>query len=292
MIKKLIQKKKKLIFIESHSPLSSLIIEKAFYKDIKTNKEYKFDGIWSSSLADSVCQGMEDNETLDLKTRIKNIFNIRSVTSLPIIMDADSGGNIEHFCYYIKIMQQVGINAVVIEDKKGIKKNSLLGLKVKQDLEDIEVFCKKIFLGKKKVYNKDFLIIARMEGLIAGKSIQETIDRAFKATAAGADGILIHSISKTPQQVIDFTTIYKKKYPNIPLICIPTTYSSVKHTELSNIGIKIIIYANHMIRSSYKIMEYISNLILKNKRTLEIEKECISIDKILNLTKNSLNNNE
>ncbi len=285
MIKRLIKKKKPLIFIEVHSPLSAIIIEKIFYQDTHNNYITKFDGLWSSSLADSTNQGIPDNETLDLGERIKNIFKIRSVTKLPIMLDADSGKNAEYFSYYIKIMQQVDINAVVIEDKKGIKKNSLLGCTVNQDLEDIEIFCNKIKLGKKYIYKKDFLIIARMEGLIAGKSMDDTIKRSFLATSAGADAILIHSIDKTPQQISTFSKIYKKKYPNIPLICIPTTYSSIKYTELGEMGFNIIIYANHMIRSSYKAMEKISRLILKKKRTLEIESECISINKILDCTK-------
>ncbi len=275
--------------MEAHNPLSAIIVNNAFYKDKKNNVIYKYDGIWSSSLADSLTKGIPDNETLNLKERIQNIFDIRSVTKLPIIIDADTGKNTEYFSYYINIMQQVGINAVVIEDKTGIKKNSLLGLKVKQNLEDIEKFCNKIYVGKKNIYKNDFLIIARMEGLIAGKSISETLKRAFRATEAGADGILIHSIHNTPKEIINFSKLYKKKYPSIPLICIPTTYNYIKYQELGDIGFNIIIYANHMIRSSYKIMEKISKIILKNQRTYDIENKCISVKKILNITTKILN---
>ncbi len=284
MINKLIQKNKKLIFLEAHNPLCAIIINNSFYTNPTNKKIYRFDGIWSSSLADSTCKGLPDNEILDIRERIKNLIDIRSVTNLPIIMDADSGKNSEYFSHYIKIIQQADINSIVIEDKKGIKRNSLLKINKKQKLEDIEKFCEKIKIGKKNVYKKNFSIIARMEGLILGKSIDETINRAFKSTKAGADIILIHSKKKTHKEIANFSKLYKKKYPYIPLACIPTTYNYIKNNELYDLGFNIIIYSNHMIRSSYKIMTKITKKILKFKRTYEIEKNCTNINKILKVT--------
>lgn len=283
MIKNLIKNKKRLIFIQVHDPISAIVVKKTFYK--KNKNVISFDGLWLSSLADSFIKGIPDEEILSLNERIKNAFDIRSVTDLPIIIDADTGGNLKNFIYYIKMMQQVGINAVVIEDKRGVKKNSLFGIKKKQILEDIDVFCHKIYKGKKYVYDKNFFLIARMEGLIAGLSIQETFERSLKSIEAGADAILIHSIKNTAKQIIDFSKIYKSEISHIPLICIPTTYSDIKYTELNRAGIDIIIYANHLVRSSYKAMEEVARLILKNKRTYEIENKCISIKKILNISK-------
>ncbi len=227
-----------------------------------------------------------DNEILDIKERIKNIFDIRTVTKLPIIIDADSGKNSEYFSHYINIIQQANINAVVIEDKKGIKRNSLLRKVKKQKLEDIEKFCYKIKTGKKNIYKKNFIIIARMEGLVLGETMDQTLKRAYKATNSGADGILIHSISKNPKEIINFSKLYKKKFPNIPLICIPTTYTSIKFTELYKYGFNIVIYSNHLIRSSYKTIKKTIKLILKNKRTYEIENKITSIKKILKITNN------
>ncbi len=286
MIKKLIKKKKKLIFLEAHSPLCASIIDNTFYINPRNKKKYQFNGIWSSSLSDSTNKMLPDNEILDIRERIKNILDIRLITKLPIIIDADSGKNIEYFIHYIKIIQSVNINSVVIEDKKGIKRNSLLKIHKKQKLEDIEIFCEKIKKGKDNIYKKDFSIIARMEGLILGKSLDETLNRSFKATQAGADIILIHSKNKDIKEISEFCKIYKKKYPKIPLACIPTKYNSFKNTELYNLGFNIIIYANHMIRASYKIMSKIATKILKFKRTYEIEKYCINIKKILKLTNN------
>ncbi len=286
MIKKLIQKKKKILFLEAHSPLSASIINNTIYINPHNKKKYQFDGIWSSSLSDSTNKILPDNEILDIRERIKNLFDIRLITNLPIIIDADSGKHIEYFSHYIKIIQLANINAVVIEDKKGIKRNSLLKINKKQKLEDIEIFCEKIKEGKKNIYKKDFSIIARMEGLILGKTIDETLKRSFKATEAGADIIIIHSKKKNIKEISEFSKIYKKKYPQISLGCIPTTYNHFKNTKLYNLGFNIIIYANHMIRSSYKIMSKIAKKILKFKRTYEIEKYCTNIKNILKLTNN------
>ncbi len=286
MIKKLIQKKKKLIFLEAHSPLCALIINNISYINPHNKKKYQFDGIWSSSLSDSTLKVLPDNEILDIRERIKNLLDIRSVTNLPIIIDADSGKYTEYFSHYIKIIQQTNINSVVIEDKKGIKRNSLLKNNKEQNLEDIEIFCEKIKIGKKNTYKKNFTIIARMEGLILGKSLDDTLQRSFKATQAGADIILIHSKKKDIKEICNFSKIYKKKYPQIPLACIPTTFNTIKHTKLYNLGFNIIIYANHMIRSSYKAMKKIALKILKFKRTFEIEKKCTDIKNIFKITNN------
>lgn len=282
MIKKLIAEKGTLIFIEAHNPLSALIASKAE----QTNSEgriVKFDGIWSSSLTDSASRGIPDNETLALSSRLENIADIRNVTDMPIIMDADTGGKPEHFSYYVKRMINNGVNGVIIEDKTGLKKNSLFGTEVEQTLADINDFSEKIKRGKSAVYIDDFMIIARLESLIAGFDVEHALERADAYVEAGADGIMIHSCKKTPDEVFLFSMKFRKKYPSVPLICVPTTYSATSNRELSEAGFNVIIYANHMLRAAYKAMENVSKEILRYGRTAEIEKSCMSVKEIISL---------
>ncbi|MCH9299063.1 phosphoenolpyruvate mutase (plasmid) [Pantoea allii] len=282
MIKKLIAEKGTLIFIEAHNPLSALIASKAE----QTNSEgriVKFDGIWSSSLTDSASRGIPDNETLALSSRLENIADIRNVTDMPIIMDADTGGQPEHFSYYVKRMINNGVNGVIIEDKTGLKKNSLFGTEVEQTLADINDFSEKIKRGKSAVYIDDFMIIARLESLIAGFDVDHALERADAYVEAGADGIMIHSCKKTPDEVFLFSTKFRKKYPSVPLICVPTTYSATSNRELSEAGFNVIIYANHMLRAAYKAMENVSKEILRYGRTAEVENSCMSVKEIISL---------
>lgn len=282
MIKKILAEKGTLIFIEAHNPLSALIASKAEQVDSQ-GQTVKFDGIWSSSLTDSASRGIPDNETLALSSRLENIADIRNVTDMPIIMDADTGGQPEHFNYYVKRMIKIGVNGVIIEDKTGLKKNSLFGTEVKQTLADTNDFSEKIKKGKEAVSIEDFMIIARLESLIAGYDVNHALERADAYVKAGADGIMIHSCKKTPDEVFLFSKEFRKKHPSVPLICVPTTYSATSNRELSEAGFNIVIYANHMLRAAYKAMENVSKGILKHGRTEEVENSCMSVKDIISL---------
>ena len=268
-------------FLEAHSPLSAIIAEQIFYKN-KSGKKIEFDGFWSSSLTDSTLKGKPDIEILDLNQRLSNINDIFDVTTKPLIIDIDTGGKIEHLEINLKTIERSGVSAVIMEDKKGLKKNSLFGNKVKQEQESIKEFCKKISAGKKTTTNK-IMIIARIESLILGKPINDALLRAEKYVNAGADGIMIHSKDKDPKQIFDFAKKFRKKYDKIPLVAVPSSYNSVKEKQLENAGFNIVIYANQMLRASYPAMRKIALEILKNGRAYESEKNIMSIKDILEL---------
>ena len=279
-LKRLINAKDIIRIIETHSPLSAIIAENIYYKN-KDGKKYEFDGFWSSSLTDSTLKGKPDIEILDLRERLQNINDIFDVTNKPLIADMDTGGKIEHFEINIKTIERAGVSAIIIEDKKGLKKNSLFGTEVKQEQENIKEFSKKIEIGKKST--KNLLIIARIESLILKKTIKEALHRSRKYIKAGADGIMIHSRENTPKEVFGFAKIFKKEFPNIPLVAVPSSYNKVMEKELIKKGFSIVIYANHMLRASYPAMKNVAFNILKNKRSYESDKSLLSIKEILNL---------
>ncbi len=281
-LKRILKTKNFCRIIETHSPLSALIAENTVYRE-KNGKLSEFDGFWSSSLTDSTLKGKPDIEVLELNQRINNISEILDVTSKPLIMDADTGGKIEHFQINIKSIERMGVSAVIIEDKKGLKKNSLLGTKIKQEQENIKTFSNKIRIGKKSCSSDNLMIIARIESLILNKGLTDALKRADAYVNAGADGIMIHSKDNSPKEVIKFSNKFKKKYPNIPLVAVPTSYNKIKEKSLINSGVNIIIYANHLLRASYPAMVNTAYEILKNKRSFEAEKKLLSIDKILKL---------
>ena len=279
-LKRLINSKDIIRIIETHSPLSAIIAENIYYKN-KYGKKYEFDGFWSSSLTDSTLKGKPDIEILDLRERLQNINDIFDVTTKPLIADIDTGGKIEHFEINIKTIERAGVSAVIMEDKKGLKKNSLFGTEVKQEQENINEFSEKIKIGKKSTNN--LLIIARIESLILKKTIKEALQRSRKYIKAGADGIMIHSRENTPKEVFRFAKIFRKEFPNIPLVAVPSSYNKVREKELIKKGFNIVIYANHMLRASYPAMKNIAFSILKNKRSYESDKSLLSIKEILNL---------
>ncbi len=268
-------------FLEAHSPLSAIIAEQTFFIN-KSGKKIEFDGFWSSSLTDSTLKGKPDIEILDLNQRLSNINDIFDVTTKPLIIDIDTGGKIEHLEINLKTIERSGASAVIMEDKKGLKKNSLFGNKVKQEQENIKEFSKKIAAGKKATTNK-LMIIARIESLILGKPINDALLRAEKYVNAGADGIMIHSKDKDPRQIFDFAKKFRKKFDKIPLVAVPSSYNSVKEKQLENAGFNIVIYANQMLRASYPAMRKIALEILKNGRAYESEKNIMSIKDILEL---------
>ena len=281
ILKRLLDSKKIIKILETHSPLSAIIAEQIYYND-KRGRKIEFDGFWSSSLTDSTLKGKPDIEVLDINQRLTNINDIFDVTTKPLIIDIDTGGKIEHLEINLKTIERSGISAVIMEDKKGLKKNSLFGNKVKQEQENINDFSKKILSGKKVITDK-LMIIARIESLILGKPLQDALLRAEKYIDAGADGIMIHSKNKDPKEIFDFAKKFRKKFNKIPLVAVPSSYNSVREKELEKAGFNIVIYANQMLRASYPAMRKIALEILKNGRAYESEKNIMSIKDILEL---------
>ena len=280
-LKRLLDAKDLTRIMEAHNPLSALILEKLVINN--NGKVKQFDGFWSSSLTDSTSQGKPDIEALDINIRLNNINNIFDVTTKPLIMDADTGGKIEHFELNVRSMERLGISAVIIEDKKGLKKNSLFGNEVKQEQETKENFAKKIKAGINSRINDNFMIIARIESLILEKGIDDAIDRAKTYIDSGVDGIMIHSKKEKPDEIFEFSKIFRKNHKFIPLVSVPSTYNSVKEDELVKNGFNIVIYANQMLRAAYPAMYKVAESILKNGRSLEADKELIKIKNILEL---------
>ena len=280
-LKRLLNAKNIVRIMEAHNPLSALILENLVINN--NNKTKQFDGFWSSSLTDSTSQGKPDIEALDINIRLNNINNIFDVTTKPLIMDADTGGKTEHFELNVRSMERLGISAVIIEDKKGLKKNSLFGNEVKQEQETKELFAKKIKTGINSRYSDDFMIIARIESLILEKGIEDAIERANAYIDAGVDGIMIHSKKTKPDEIFKFSKIFRKNHKFIPLVSVPSTYNIVREDELVDNGFNIVIYANQMLRAAYPAMYKVAESILKNSRSLEADKELIKIKNILEL---------
>ena len=278
--KRILQSKKICRILETHSPLSALIAENTFIE--KKNERLEFDGFWSSSLTDSTLKGKPDIEVLDIRERLNNINDIFDVTTKPLIMDIDTGGKNEHFEINIKSLESAGISAVIMEDKIGLKKNSLFGLEVKQEQDTIKGFSKKIAIGKKATKN-NIMIISRIESLILNKSVDDALKRAESYVSAGADGVMIHSKEKNPREIFNFSNKFKKKFKNIPLVVVPSSFNHVKEKQLIENGFNIVIYANHMLRASYPAMKSIAKNILKYGRSYESDKSLMSIKEILNL---------
>ena len=280
-LRRLIAAKPIVRIMEAHDGLSGLIIESIeVKKGIKTNS---FDGMWSSSLTDSTSKGKPDIEAVDLTTRMQDLTNILECTTKPIIYDGDTGGKPEHFQFTVRTLERNGISAIIIEDKIGLKKNSLFGTDAIQTQDTIEGFCHKIRVGKEAQVTKDFMIIARCESLIAGKPIEDALERTFAYVDAGADGIMIHSKEKTGNDIKDFCLRFREKHPAVPIIVVPTTYNQIKEEELQSWGVNVVIYANHMLRAAYPAMYKCAETILENERSLEANPICMPIKEILEL---------
>ncbi|MCL1997711.1 MAG: phosphoenolpyruvate mutase [Turicibacter sp.] len=265
--------------IEAHNGITGLIAEKTA---ITTNGRTKtFHGMWVSSLCDSTAKGKPDIELVDHSSRLATIQEILDVTTKPIILDGDSGGLTEHFVHNIKSIERAGVSAIIIEDKIGLKKNSLFG-DVGQNQDDIKSFCEKITAGKKARSSQDFSIIARIESLILNKGQEDAIERAKAYIQAGADGIMIHSAKTSPNEIFEFCDEYVK-FGNVPLVAVPSTYNTVTEDELEKRGVKVVIYANHLIRSAFPAMLKTARLILENGRSAEADELCMPIKEILTL---------
>ncbi|MDR0312066.1 MAG: phosphoenolpyruvate mutase [Treponema sp.] len=280
-LRRLIEIKKPVRIMEAHSGLSGLIIE-----NLEVEKEdglHSFDGIWSSSLTDSTSKGKPDIEAVDLTTRLQSLTDILECTTKPIIFDGDTGGKQEHFVFTVRTLERNGISAVIIEDKVGLKKNSLFGTDVTQELAPIVEFSEKISSGKRAQVTKEFMIIARLESLIAGMPISDALERARSYVNAGADGIMIHSKEKSGNDIREFCQIFRAEYQGIPLVLVPTTYNQFTEKELTGWGATIIIYANHLLRASYPAMMNVAITILNKERSLEADEFCMPIKEILEL---------
>ena len=280
-LKRLLNAKEIVRVMEAHNPLSALILENISIN--KNNKLIQFDGFWSSSLTDSTSQGKPDIEVLEINNRLNNINNIFDVTTKPLIMDADTGGKIEHFKLNVKSMERLGISAVIIEDKKGLKKNSLFGNEVKQEQEDVKIFSEKIKAGRSSRISENFMVIARIESLILEKGLDDALYRASAYIDAGVDGIMIHSRQKTPDEIFQFAKKLRSKHKTIPLVSVPSTYNKVTEDELIENGFNLVIYANQMLRAAYPAMYNTAKSILENGRSLEADKDLIKIKDILEL---------
>ena len=280
-LKKLISLKPIVRTIEAHNGLSALVVENA--KASKDEKINSFDAIWVSSLTDSTAKGKPDIELVDMTSRINTINEIMEVSTKPIILDGDTGGLIEHFVFNIKTIERMGVSAIIIEDKIGLKKNSLFGTEVEQSQDSIENFCEKIRAGKKALKTNEFMIIARIESLILKQGMDDAINRAKAYIKAGADGIMIHSREKEPDEIFEFCDKFKEFAPDVPLVVVPTSFNQVYEEEFAEKGVNIVIYANHLIRSSYPAMVETANIILENERCKEVDDKCLSIKEILTL---------
>lgn len=280
-LKRLITAKPIVRICESHSGLTGLIIENTFVSVNGQNKE--FDGMWSSSLTDSTNKGKPDIEAVDLTTRLHDLNDTLEVTTKPVIFDGDTGGKTEHFVFTVRTLERLGVSAVIIEDKVGLKKNSLFGTDAVQTQDSIEGFCSKIQAGKRAQITPDFMIIARIESFIAGKGLDDAMKRALAYIEAGADGIMIHSKDKSGDDIKAFCMALRKLHANIPIVVVPTTYNHITEDELSSWGVNIVIYANHMLRSAYPAMVNTAKTILANGRSYETNDLCMPVKEILEL---------
>ena len=285
-LKELIYSKKPIRILEAHNGLTGLIVEKT--KIEKDGKVKEFDGMWISSLCDSTAKGKPDIELVDLTSRLNTINEILEVTTKPIIVDGDTGGQIEHFVYTVKTLERLGVSAIIIEDKTGLKKNSLFGTEVTQTQDTIEHFCEKIRAGREARVTSDFMIISRIESLIAKNGMDDAIKRAKAYIEAGSDGIMIHSKESDGKEIIEFCRLYNQLENRVPLVVVPTSYNFMTENELSELGINVVIYANHLIRSAYPAMVNTAKSILLNERSKEASINCMPIKEILNLIPSSI----
>ena len=280
-LRRMLAAKPLLRFLDLHNGLTGLIIENVFVqKDIG---KVEFDGMWASSLTDSSSKGKPDIEAVDTTARISTLNEVLEVTTKPIIYDGDTGGKPEHFQFTVRSLERLGISAVIIEDKTGLKKNSLLGTKVDQTQSSIDDFSEKIKMGKAAQQTDEFMIIARIESLILGRGIEDAISRAKAFINAGADGIMIHSREKKPDEIFEFCKLYNEFEERRPLVAVPSSYSQTYESELQMHGVNVVIYANQLLRSAYPAMLETAVSILECGRSFESEKRMITIKQILEL---------
>lgn len=280
-LKKLINMKGLVTAIEAHSGITGLIAEKTTV--LQDGKTYQFDAMWISSLCDSTAKGKPDIELVDMTSRFRTIDDIMEVTTKPIIFDGDTGGLTEHFVYTVRSLERMGVSMVIIEDKTGLKKNSLFGTEVKQTQDSIENFCAKIAAGKKAQKTKDFMICARIESLILEQGMDDALTRAFAFAGAGADAIMIHSRKKDPSEIKEFIEKFREKDKTTPIVLVPTSFNAVYEDEWKKLGANVIIYANQLTRTGFPAMQNAARTILENHRAKECDDMCMSIKDIITL---------
>ena len=282
-LKRLMNSKEIVRILESHNSLTGLIIDTI--NVVKNKKIIEFDGMWSSSLTDSATKGLPDNSSLSFSSRISSLNDMMDVTVKPLVFDADNGGQIEHLPFLVRSLERSGVSAIIMEDKVGLKKNSLFKNQSSTKQDKPKLFAKKI----KKICNsrqsQDFMVIARIESFIVGKGLEDALHRAEIYSKAGADAILIHSKEKTPAEIFSFAKEFRKSKSFIPLVSVPSTYSKVYEKDLIKNGFKLVIYANQLLRAAYPAMQSAAQTILKNKRAFEVDKKIIPIKEIINLIK-------
>ena len=267
--------------IEVHSGLTGLIAEKTIVEN--DGELDQFDAMWISSLCDSTAKGKPDIELVDMTSRYRTIDDVMEVTTKPIIFDGDTGGLTEHFVYTVRTLERMGVSAVIIEDKKGLKKNSLFGTEVKQTQATIEEMSAKIAAGKKVQLTDDFMIIARIESLILEQGMEDALARARAYVKAGANGIMIHSRKKEPDEILEFCDKFRAENKTTPIVVVPTSFNTITEDELAAHGVNIVIYANQLTRSAFPAMEQTAKDILKYHRAKEVDDRLMSIKKIISL---------
>ena len=267
--------------LEVHSGLTGLIAEKTVVE--REGKLDQFDAMWVSSLCDSTAKGKPDIELVDMSSRLRTIDDVMEVTTKPIILDGDTGGLTEHFVYNVRTLERMGVSAVIIEDKTGLKKNSLFGTEVEQTQDSIENFCQKIAAGKRAQLTEDFMIIARVESLILERGMEDALTRAFAYANAGADGIMIHSRKKSPDEILEFCDKFRAENKQTPIVVVPTSFNSVTEEELAAYGVNIVIYANQLTRSAFPAMQSTAIEILKHHRAKEADEHLMPFGDIIRL---------
>ncbi len=268
--------------LEAHSGITGLIVEKTVIEGENGTLD-QFDAMWISSLCDSTAKGKPDIELVDMTSRFRTIEDITEVTTKPIIFDGDTGGLAEHFVYTVRSLERMGVSAVIIEDKKGLKKNSLFGIEVKQTQATIEEMSAKISAGKKAQLTDDFMIIARIESLILEKGMDDALTRAAAFVKAGADGIMIHSRRKEPDEILEFCDKFREVDRKTPIVVVPSSFNTITETQLSEHGVNIVIYANQLTRSAFPAMQKTAEDILRYHRAKEVDDRLMPIKQIITL---------
>ena len=280
-LRKLINMKGLVTAMEAHSGITGLIVENT--KVLQDGKTYQFDAMWISSLCDSTAKGKPDIELVDMTSRFRTIDDIMEVTTKPIIFDGDTGGLTEHFVYTVRSLERMGVSMVIIEDKTGLKKNSLFGTEVKQTQASIPDFCAKISAGKKAQKTKEFMICARIESLILERGMDDALERAFAFSEAGADAIMIHSRKKDPAEIFEFVQKFREGNSTTPVVVVPTSFNTVTEQEFKDRGVNVVIYANQLTRTGFPAMQDAARTILENHRAKECDDKCMSIKEIITL---------
>ena len=280
-LKKALAMKGTITAMEAHSGLTGLIVENTVVEE--SGGAHQFDAMWISSLCDSTAKGKPDIELVDMTSRFRTIDDICEVTTKPIIFDGDTGGLTEHFVYTVRSLERMGVSMVIIEDKTGLKKNSLFGTEVQQTQAAIPDFCEKIKAGKKAQRTKDFMICARIESLILEQGMEDALERAFAFTDAGADAIMIHSRKKDPSEIFEFVAKYREKNKTTPIVVVPTSFNTVTEEEFKERGVNIIIYANQLTRTGFPAMQNAAKMILHHHRAKECDDICMPFKDIIRL---------